>query len=298
MAPLYPATPAFGYVSALIGSAQRRLDAVGAPASRLEPPLKPADWPQRAGFAALAEAARLDGDAAAAEPARQALRGALAGTPPRLAGLRPWTDDMFMATLLVDRTLPLLPAAEQAAVADALQAALLDLCERLQRADGLFDHAVGSPIAWGRGNGFAALALAQALAGPLRGRPGPLRDRLRRHLRALLPLQAGNGLWRQVLDHEPAAPELTVTAMSLAALALARRQGWVDGAEIDAAIERAWAGVQGRVDADGGFRDVCAGTPAGRTLDFYLQRPMLQGRDDRAAAMVLQAALALGAASD
>ncbi len=316
----YPVKAPLSYITALIWSAQRRLnggrlpprsqqqllslrEVTAAIAPTTAPTTPPVDWPQRAGCAAFAEAACHDGDAAAGQLALQALRSAVADTPDgtRLAGLRAWTDDLFMAALLFDRTLPLLPAAEQPRATEALGASLLALAARLQRADGLFDHADGSPVAWGRGNGFALLALTQALAGPLP--PGSaagaaLLARLQRQLRALLPLQGSDGLWRQVLDEPGSAPELTVTAMSVSALATARSHSWLPGPaadEADAAIDRAWAGVLSRVDVDGGFRDVCAGTPAGPTLDFYLRRPILRGRDDRAAAMVLQAALAMAA---
>lgn len=298
----YVATAEPHYVNTLLISAQRRLgqpgmarkataalrEAVGAPGYAL-----PADWPRLAGYAALAEAATLDGDTAAGALAVQALRSVLGDTT--LTGLRPWTDDMFMATLLLDRTAPLLPAPERAHAAGALGSALLGLSTRLQRPDGLFDHAEASPVAWGRGNGFASLALSVALTGPLRGSSteAPLLARLQGHLRALLPLQGADGLWRQVLDRPEAQPELTVTAMSLTALALARRHGWLPADAADAAITRAWAGVQSRIDANGGFRDVCAGTPAGPTLDFYLQRRIVNGRDERAAAMVLLAAISV-----
>lgn len=308
LAERYPVKAPLSYITAMIWSAQRRLGSGHLPPRSQQELLAlreataatpPADWPQRAGCAAFAEAARHDGDAASRQLALQALRSAIADTPdgPRLAGLRPWTDDLFMATLLFDRALPLLPAAEQPRATEALGTTLLKLAERLQRADGLFDHADGSPIAWGRGNGFALLALTRALAGPLppsSAAGAVLLARLQRQLRALLPLQGSDGLWRQVLDEPGAAPELTVTAMSVSALATARTHGWLPADSADAAIARAWTGVLSRVDADGGFSDVCAGTPAGPTLHFYLQRPMLRGRDDRAAAMVMQAAVALG----
>ncbi|WP_457420504.1 glycoside hydrolase family 88 protein, partial [Roseateles sp. P5_E7] len=262
------------------------------------PATPPAAWPLRAGYAAFAEAACFDGDAAAGELARDAVRTAIVDTPqgPRLAGLRAWTDDLFMPALLFDRALPLLPAAEQPRAVEALGASLLDLAARLQRPDGLFDHAEGSPVAWGRGNGFASLALALALAGPVSpasAAGAQLLARLQIHLQALLPLQGPDGLWRQVLDHGPSTGELTVTAMTLTAMATARRHGWLPANQVDAAITRAWTGVRSRIDADGSFSDVCAGTPAGPTLDFYLQRPMVRGRDDRAAAMALWAAIGL-----
>lgn len=305
----YPgaSTQAF-YIVALLLSAQRRLqpDAALPPASQpflrarrdAAPARAPAAWPQLAGYAAFAEAARHDGDARAGELAVQALRGALVDTPQGLqfAELRPWTDELFLCGLLADRTLPLLPADERARATDALARTLVPLAARLQRSSGLFDHADGAPVAWGRGNGFAALALVQALEGALPPDTAAGRDllaRLQHLLRALLPLQRPDGLWRQVLDEAGAWPELTVTAMTLTALARARRHGWLAGADVDTAIARAWAGVQAHTGADGSFSKVCDGTPAGPDVAFYLARPIVTGRDDRAAAVVMLAALAL-----
>lgn len=292
------------YISAMILSVQRRLATpellararASEVALRDAPTPMPGDWYRRAGYAALAEPASADGDKAAGTLAVQALLAGVADTPagPRLTGLRPWTDDMYMPVLMLERTARLLPSAQVARVTEALLFALRDLSHRLQRPDGLFTHADGSPIAWGRGNGFASLALAQALAGPLaRAQPPDLVAALQRHLRALLPLQTSDGSWRQVLDQPQAPLELTVTAMSLTSLVLARHLGWLPAAEVDASIARAWQAVQRRVGEEGRLADVCAGTPAGPTLDFYLQRPITHGRDDRAAAMVLQASLAL-----
>jgi len=304
LAERYPATASLGYVTALIWSAQRRVlgalpersrDALTA-LRQAAPATPPGEWPLRAGYAAFAEAARFEGDADARTLALQAVRTAIVDTPqgPRLAGLRAWTDDLFMPVLLIDRTLPLLPEAERPRIVAALGASLRELSTTLQRPDGLFDHAEGSPVAWGRGNGFAALAFTLALAGPVpptSPHGAALLDRLKQLLRALLPLQSADGLWRQVLDQPQSAGELTVTAMTLTALSTARRHGWLPAGPADAAITRAWAAVQGHVDADGGFTDVCASTPAGPSLAFYLQRPIVNGRDDRAAAMVLGAAL-------
>ncbi len=307
LAAVYPVKPSLGYVSALILCAQRRLHADGRLPSASQALVQawrhsararplPADWPQRAGFAVFAEAARAEGDAEARDLARQAVLHAVVDTPAgvRLNGLRPWTDDLFMATLLVDRSLPLLDLPEQDRVTEALAGTLAEGAARLQRADGLFDHAVGSPVAWGRGNGFASLALAWALAGPLRGQPerrvAPLQERLRAHLLALLPLQSETGLWRQLLDVSDTAPELTVTCMSITALAVAARQGWLAPSRVQPAIERGWAAVAARLDAAGAFREVCASTPAGESQAFYRARPMVTGLDERAAALTLWAA--------
>ena len=107
----------------------------------------------------------------------------------------------------------------------------------------------------------------------------------------MLALQAEGGLWRQVLDAPGSAPELTVTAMSLAALDVAASSRWLAADLAGPAIQRGWAAIAQRGAGEGGFTAVCASTPAGPTLAFYLERPMVTGRDDRAAALVLLAAL-------
>ena len=131
---------------------------------------------------------------------------------------RKWTDDMFMASSLLSRV-----GAQtgDARYATAVGRLLTTYAASLQRQDGLFIHALEGPHAWGRGNGFAALGLADAL----QFLPSTWADRsqvleiYRRHLHALLPHQSDDGSWRQVIDEPTSYRELTVTAMTVAALA-------------------------------------------------------------------------------
>src|SRR5438093_839533 len=64
-----------------------------------------------------------------------------------------WTDDMFMSASILSRT----------GGFDAAAHLLTEYIPRLQRADGIFIHATDGPFPWGRGNGFAAMGLAEAL---------------------------------------------------------------------------------------------------------------------------------------
>src|SRR5262245_66019930 len=79
---------------------------------------------------------------------------------------------------------------------------LTSYAEKLQRADGLFIHALDGPHAWGRGNGFALLGLTEALT----YLPENWSDRTRvleiyrKHIRALVGQQSEGGSWRQVVD--------------------------------------------------------------------------------------------------
>jgi unsaturated rhamnogalacturonyl hydrolase len=200
-----------------------------------------------------------------------------------------WTDDMFMATSVLARS-----GARAGHEADLDRAAnlLVGYAARLQRADGLFNHATDGPAAWGRGNGFAAFGLVETLARLPRAHP--LRDRLldiyRRQMTAIRTQQSPDGSWRQVIDEPGAYREETATAMLSSAIARGIRRGWLD-ASFRPTLERAWRALAAHVAADATLVDVCAGTGAGPTKRYYFDRPAVTGADDRGGAMALTAAL-------
>src|SRR5207302_9718891 len=125
-----------------------------------------------------------------------------------------WTDDMFMATAVLARS-----GAREGHRDDLDRAArlLASYASRLQRDDGLFNHAADGPAAWGRGNGFAAFGLVEALtamdatrlssapAGRARARSAtadPSRaavlEIFRKQMRGLAAWQAPDGMWREI----------------------------------------------------------------------------------------------------
>lgn len=108
---------------------------------------------------------------------------------------------------------------------------------------------------------------------------------------ALATHQSDDGSWRQVVDEPSSYRELTVTAMTTAALARGIAGGWIDRATYEPIINRGWQAVAARVKADGTVKDVCAGTGAGPTKEYYLNRPVVNGADDRGGAMALLAAV-------
>ena len=203
---------------------------------------------------------------------------------------RGWTDDMFMASALLSRVGAF---TEEPKFADAVGRMLTTYAATLQRDDGLFIHAAEGAHAWGRGNGFAALGLTEALTymeGALAERDEILAS-YQRLMEALLPLQTDDGAWRNVLDQPTAYPELTVTAIMLTSMARGVRLGWLEAERYTPVIERAWQAVLARVNVDGTLRDVCTSTGAQATLEYYMTRPVVNGADDRGGAMVLMAAL-------
>src|SRR5207244_4133178 len=132
-----------------------------------------------------------------------------------------------------------------------------------------------APVAWGRGNGFAELGLVEVLTAlppqhPLR--PAVL-EIYRRQMDALRRVHDHDGmLWRQVIDEPGAYRELTVTAMIVTALARGVRFGWIDGETFKGTVELGWRALATRIVEDATLVDVCAGTGAGPTTRYYLDR--------------------------
>ena len=200
-----------------------------------------------------------------------------------------WTDDMFMAASVLARSGA---RSGQTADMDAAARLLTTYAARLQQPSGLFNHAVNGPAAWGRGNGFAALGLAETLTRiPAAHAARPqLIDIFRRQMAAVRANQAPDGAWRQVIDAPGAYREETATAMLLAAMARGIRLGWLD-ASYRPTVDRAWRALAAHIVEDGTLIDVCSGTGAGPTRRYYFDRPAVTGADDRGGAMGLLAAL-------
>jgi rhamnogalacturonyl hydrolase YesR len=302
LAAKYPAQPIMSYIPALAWSGSFRLAALTRedkwrekPRAEMAPFIsgktpaiaEPYRLTSLAGHLAFADAAVLDNNAAAGELATKAATFMLTVRPDEKVrfGTR-WTDDMFMAGSVWSRV-------GNGAYAGPLTLLLTGYAEMLQRPDGLFIHAVDGPFAWGRGNGFALLGLTEALTHLPKDwaeRPRVL-EIYRKHVEALGKHQSDDGSWRQVVDEPESYRELTVTAMTVAALSRGVARGWIDRKTYQPIIDRGWQAVAARVMTDGTVRDVCSGTGVGPTREYYLNRPVVNGADDRGGAMALLAAI-------
>jgi rhamnogalacturonyl hydrolase YesR len=302
LAAKYPAQPIMSYIPALSWSGGLRLSALtGEPQWRekAEKDMQPfnADLakakaePRRltslAGALAFGDAWVLTRNAAAQTVAMEVGMLMMPQSPDELVRYATgWTDDMFMVSAVLSRT----GMVDQVALVGRL---LTTYAGKLQRPDGIFVHATDGPYAWGRGNGFALLGLTEALT----HLPATWSDRsrvleiYRKQVAALVKLQSDDGSWRQVVDEPASYRELTVTAMITAAMARGIRLGWLDRGTYEPIINRGWTAVAARVNADGTVRDVCSGTGVGPTKEYYLNRPVVNGADDRGGAMALLAAI-------
>jgi hypothetical protein len=205
--------------------------------------------------------------------------------PPSDADFR--TEDMFMNGAMLGRAFRL---SGERRYLDLLTPFLRHA--GIQQDDGLFWHCRSAPYYWGRGNGFAVLGYSETLTYMPEDHPdyaALLRLHVR-HLDALRQCQHPSGMYPQVLNVPGSYQEFTVTCMVGYAMARALRRRWVDAA-YQASVDLAWQGVQERIDDTGGLVDCCTNTGVQDSLQAYIDRPAIFGRDDRGGAMALWFAL-------
>lgn len=150
---------------------------------------------------------------------------------------------------------------------------------KLQQPNGLFHHGPDAPFFWGRGNGWVAAGLAEILSElpPTHADYPPIAAGYRRMMAALLAHQAGDGMWRQLIDHPEAWQESSGTAMFGFAMCVGVRRGILAGRDYAGAARRAWAALTGYVAADGKLSNVCVGTGQSKDVAYYLGRPTVTG---------------------
>jgi rhamnogalacturonyl hydrolase YesR len=161
--------------------------------------------------------------------------------------------------------------------------------EMLLREDGLYRHSPLADVAWSRGNAFPALGLALSLSDIPSSHPayGAVLESYLQLLAALLPYQDADGMWREVIDHPGAFAEITSTAMIGIAIKRGIDRGWLEPSLYAPVLEKAWQAVLARTSVDGEFVDACTSTGKLDSLEAYLDRPAILGRDDRAGGMVM-----------
>ena len=187
-----------------------------------------------------------------------------------------WPDDLYMGGVFLVRWG--IYTHDQKYIDDAANNIIHQAALEQDR-DGLWFHGYfmkkkqHAPFKWGRGNGWATVALVETLSAlpaddPLRP---PLLDILRKQIEGLIKVQAPDGMWRQVLDKPESWEETSCTAMFAYGIARAVNRGWIDASNL-AVARRAFAGIAKNVTPDGEVNGTCQGTNIGTTLDFYLDR--------------------------
>jgi unsaturated rhamnogalacturonyl hydrolase len=204
---------------------------------------------------------------------------------------RYWIDDMYMITAVQVQAFR---ATGQAKYIDRTAKAMVAYLDKLQQPNGLFYHALDSPFYWSRGNGWMAAGATELLRSLPKNHPTRARimSGYRKMMATLLSLQGDDGLWRQLLDHPEAWPETSGTGMFAFAMITGVKSGWLEPGTYGPAARKAWLGLVKYIDADANISSVCAGTPKGPSVEYYLDRPRNVG-DLHGQAPVLWSASAL-----
>ena len=193
------------------------------------------------------------------------------------------TEDMFMAAAVLGRAYRL---TGESRYTDLLADFLLD--GRIQQDNGLFWHCRPAEFYWGRGNGFAALGLTEALSYMPEDHPRrpDVLSMYRKLMDALRHLQRPSGMLPNVLDFPGSYEEFTATCMMGYSVARGLRRGWLPQ-EYRSTLALAWQGVAERIDDLGNVVDACASTGVQTTVRDYLDRPAVFGFDDRSGGFAL-----------
>ncbi len=193
------------------------------------------------------------------------------------------TEDMFMSSSILGRAYRL--TGERRYV-DILANFLVD--GKIQQSHGLYWHCRSASYYWGRGNGFAAMGLSEALAHIPQDhdkRPAIL-GMYGRLMQSLGRLQHPSGLLPNVLDFPGSYLEFTSTCMMGYAMARGLRLGFL-APEYKQVVDAAWDAVAERIDDVGNVVDACASTGVQNNVREYLDRPAIFGYDDRSGGMAL-----------
>jgi len=167
----------------------------------------------------------------------------------------------------------------------------MDVMQKLDlRPDAIYRHSPTSEnAAWGRGNAFPALGLVFTLSDCPKNHPefNRILREFQKHIAALAPFQDQDGLWHEVIDEPGSYAEFTSTAMIGVAMLRGVRNGWLDRKIYQPRIDKAWQAILTRVSSTGELVDVCESTNKQKTLQDYLHREAILGRDVRGGGMAM-----------
>jgi len=161
---------------------------------------------------------------------------------------------------------------------DRAAATLSAYAEKLQDANGLFRH--GSQACfWGRGNGFAAAALATVLsdlpsAHPQRAR---LMASYTRLMAAVGQHQTTNGFWNQLIDVPDSYPELSATAMLTASFAVGVKNGWLKPDDYTAITRQGWLSLMDKIGNSGKVYQISVAAEPSASAEYYMNLPVQRG---------------------
>ena len=147
-------------------------------------------------------------------------------------------------------------------------------CSKLQDDNGLLPHTDGVPYYWGRGIGWVAAGLTEALTTLKEDHIlyTKLMEYYKKLMAGLLPLQAKSGLWRQLVDYPEAYEETSCTGMYTYSYIVGIKNGWLDAKTYGPAARKGWLALTEKINEKGEISDVCIGTNEMIGAEAYLKR--------------------------
>ncbi|MFC2116614.1 glycoside hydrolase family 88 protein [Bacteroidota bacterium] len=208
-----------------------------------------------------------------------------------LKSARFWADDMYFTPTLESRIFKI---NDDPSTIDRVTKWLTAYVDSLQLPNGLIKHTTQVPFVWGRGSGWAAVGLTNALQDMPLDHPkrAHLMDSYLKLMAGLKPYQSPNGLWRQLIDYPEAWEETSGSAMFTYSMITGIRMGWLEPEIYGPIVEKAWLALVNKLIENGELADVCVGTNEKTTAQEYLDRPRRTG-DMHGQAPVLWTANAL-----
>jgi rhamnogalacturonyl hydrolase YesR len=189
---------------------------------------------------------------------------------------RIWIDDMFMITAVQAQAYR---ATGDRTYIDRAAKEMVLYLDEIQLENGLFHHSPDAPFAWGRGNGWMAVGMAELL----RILPDDHSQRERimqgylKMMATLLAYQDEDGMWRQLIDDEDSWKETSGTAMFTYAMISGVKNGWLDKKSYGIVARKGWLALTTYFNEEDNLTEVCGGTNIGDNRDHYMNRPRLEG---------------------
>ena len=129
---------------------------------------------------------------------------------------------------------------------------------------------------WGRANGWAIMTLVEVLEVLPESHPGynDIMTLYVNHVRGLLALQSGEGLWHQLLDRNDSYLETSAAAIFAYSIARGINRGWLDALAYGPGVTLAWNAVAQQINETGQVMGTCVGTGMAFDPAFYYYRPV------------------------
>lgn len=202
---------------------------------------------------------------------------------------RLWIDDMYMINLLQCQAYR---ATQNKNYINRAAREMVLYLDSLQKLNGLFYHAPSAPFFWGRGNGWMAAGMTEILG--VLDKKNANRKRImqgyKNMMQSLLQYQATDGMWRQLVDDSLSWKETSCTGMFAYAMITGVKNGWLNKKVYGRHARKAWLALMEYINDKGAITDVCEGTGAGNSRQYYLDRKKVKGDFHGQAPMLWSAA--------